>query len=46
MVPSVELTRIWGDGEEKDDRMKPGGNDGQIATYLQQRIQAASSLLI
>jgi len=42
-VRRVELPRIWVVGEEKDERMKPGGNDGQDATDLQQRIQATSS---
>ena len=43
---NLELTRIWGEEEEKDDRMKPGGNYGQIATDLQQRIQATSGSFI
>jgi hypothetical protein len=42
----MELPQIWRVGEEKDERMKPGGNDGQNATDLHKRIQACGTKLL
>jgi hypothetical protein len=37
----VELTRIWEVGEEKSGIIRSGGFDGQNATNVHKRIQAA-----